>query len=122
MSEAVETNPIQDLIKYSLDQDFTKAGKAFGDIMTIKMDDLLDQEKIRLSDQIYNGVENDENDEEQLELEIDTDEVDDEVSGESSEDQGDNEEGSGTDDEAEDDPEETEEDESDSEDVDGHPV
>lgn len=122
MSEAVETNPIQDLINHSLDQDFTKAGKTFGDIMTLKMNDILDQEKIRLSDQIYNGVENDENDEEQLELDIDTDEVDDEVSGESSEDQGDNEEGSGTDDEAEDDPEETEEDESDSEDVDGHPV
>ena len=122
MSEAVETNPIQDLIKYSLDQDFTKAGKTFGEIMTLKMNDVLDQEKIRLSDQIYNGVEDDEKDEEQLELDVGTDESDDTVSGESSEDQGGDEEGSGTDDEAEDEPEETEKEESDSEDVDGHPV
>ena len=29
MSETQETNPVQDLIKYSIDQDFTKASKAF---------------------------------------------------------------------------------------------
>ena len=107
MSEAVETNPIQDLIKYSLDQDFTKAGKTFGEIMTLKMNDVLDQEKIRLSDEIYNGVE----DEEKLELDNDTDEGDDTVSGESSEDQSDNEGDAETDVETGDESEETEEDE-----------
>lgn len=110
MSEAVETNPIQDLINHSLDQDFTKAGKTFGDIMTLKMNDILDQEKIRLSDQIYNGVEDEQ--EQQLELDIDADEIDDEVSGESPEDQGGNEEDAGeSDDETEDESEETEENE-----------
>ena len=62
MSETQETNPIQDLIQYSIDQNYAQASKSFGDVMTIKLNDLLDQEKIRLSDQIYNGVEDGEED------------------------------------------------------------
>ena len=103
MSDA-ETSPVQDLIQYAMDQDFTKAGKAFGDVMTIKMTDLLDQEKIRIADQMYNGVEDEED--EQLDLDLDGD--DEEVSGESSEDQGGDEEDAGADDETEDGSEETE--------------
>ena len=41
------SNHIQDLIKASLDQDYNHANKVFGDIMTIKMTDLLDQEKVK---------------------------------------------------------------------------
>ena len=52
-----ETNPIQDLIKASLEKDYNNANKIFGEVMTIKMTDLLDQEKVKLADQIYNGVE-----------------------------------------------------------------
>ena len=85
MSEAV-----RDLIQQALDQDYTKAGKTFGDVMTVKLDDLLDQEKIRLADQIYNGVDPDEEDpdESQLELdlegesELESEEQDDEEDGE----------------------------------------
>ena len=109
MSETQETNPVQDLIKYSIDQDFTKASKTFGDIMTIKMNDILDQEKIRLSDQIYNGVENEPEEGEQLDLELD--DGDEEVSDESSEDQSDNEGDAETDAETGDESEETAEDE-----------
>ena len=109
MSETQETNPVQDLIKYSIDQDFTKASKTFGDIMTIKMNDILDQEKIRLSDQIYNGVEDEPEEGEQLDLELD--DGDEEVSDESSEDQSDNEGDAETDAETGDESEETEEDE-----------
>ena len=109
MSETQETNPVQDLIKYSIDQDFTKASKTFGDIMTIKMNDILDQEKIRLSDQIYNGVEDEQEEGEQLDLELD--DGDEEVSDESSEDQSDNEGDAETDAETGDESEETEEDE-----------
>ena len=109
MSETQETNPVQDLIKYSIDQDFTKASKTFGDIMTIKMNDILDQEKIRLSDQIYNGVENEPEEGEQLDLALD--DGDEEVSDESSEDQSDNEGDAETDAETGDESEETEEDE-----------
>ena len=109
MSETQETNPVQDLIKYSIDQDFTKASKTFGDIMTIKMNDILDQEKIRLSDHIYNGVEDEQEEGEQLDLELD--DGDEEVSDESSEDQSDNEGDAETDVETGDESEETEEDE-----------
>ena len=49
-------NHIQDLIKASLDKDYNNANKIFGEVMTIKMTDLLDQEKVKLADQIYNGV------------------------------------------------------------------
>jgi len=45
----IEANPIQDLIQHAIDQDFTKAEKTFGNIMTIKMSDILDQEKVRIS-------------------------------------------------------------------------
>ncbi len=72
MSEAVK-----ELIQNALDQDYNKAEKAFGDIMTVKLSDVLDQEKIRLSNAIYNGVEEDDeeelddpSDDEQLELDL----------------------------------------------------
>jgi len=80
MSEAVK-----DLISQALDQDFNNANKTFNDVMTIKMSDLLDQEKVRLADNIYNGVEaDDENDDDimgdedgdQLELDLETEDDD----------------------------------------------
>jgi len=94
-----EANQIEDLIQYSLDKDFNKAGNTFGEIMTVKINDLLDQEKIRLSDQIYNGVEDEEND---GQLDLDLDGSDEESSEESSEDQDPDEEDAGADDETED--------------------
>lgn len=76
MSEAVK-----DLISQALDQDYNQANKTFNDVITVKMSDLLDQEKIRLADQIYNGVEDalddeddimgDEDGDDQLELDLD---------------------------------------------------
>ena len=56
------TNGIQDLIKASLANDYNNANKIFGEVMTIKMTDLLDQEKVRMADQVYNGVEEEEED------------------------------------------------------------
>ena len=109
MSETQETNPVQELIQYSIDKDYTQASKTFGDIMTIKLNDLLDQEKIRLSDQIYNGVK-DEPEEGEL-LDLDLDDGDAEVPDESSEVEDSNEEDAGIDDETEDESEETEEEE-----------
>ena len=110
MSETQETNPIQDLIQYSIDQNYAQASKSFGDVMTIKLNDLLDQEKIRLSDQIYNGVENEpEEDGEQLDLDLDP--GDDELSDESAEVEDSDEGDAGIDDETDDELEETEEEE-----------
>ena len=56
---------ITDLINNVTDQDFANAGPTFVEIMKSKMDDALEQEKISLADQIFNGV----NPEEQEELE-----------------------------------------------------
>jgi hypothetical protein len=72
-----ETNPIQDLIKASLAKDYNNANKIFGEVMTIKMSDLLDQEKVRMADQVYNSAEEEEeelNDEDTEELESEEDE------------------------------------------------
>ena len=83
--ENVETNPFADLVQNALDKDYNNANKIFGDLMGAKINDALEQEKIRLADQIYNGVESDdENDEDvmgdedgdQLELELDAESSD----------------------------------------------
>ena len=70
-----EKNPLEDLVQYSLDQDFNKANKVFNDVISVKLNDVLDQEKIKLANQLYNGqpVEADdtEGDEDQLELDLD---------------------------------------------------
>lgn len=75
MTEEVQDyNDVQGLIQHAMDQDFNKANKIFGDIMTLKVQDMLDQEKIRLADQIYNDVEPEEEpDDEQLELDLEDD-------------------------------------------------
>ena len=81
-----ETNPIQDLIKASLDKDYNNANKIFGEVMTIKMSDLLDQEKVRMADQVYNGAEEEEeaeedpdlNDEKEHEEDLESEETDEE--------------------------------------------
>jgi len=65
-------NPLHDLVKHALDQDYNKANKVFNDVISVKLNDVLDQEKIKLSNQIYNGIEpgDQEEDEDQLELEL----------------------------------------------------
>jgi len=62
----VETNPIEDMINYAIDQNFNKANNLFNDMVTIKMSDLLDQEKINVANQMYNGAEPDDEDDEDL--------------------------------------------------------
>jgi len=97
--DAIEVPNVQDLINQAIEKDYNGANKVFGDIMTLKMNDMLDQEKIRLADNIFNGVEDepeeDDTDEDQLELDL-------EGEGESESDEEDDEE----DDESEDDEEE----------------
>ena len=67
-----DENPIKDLIKASLDKDYNHANKIFGEVMTIKMSDLLDQEKVKLADQIYNQNPEDENNDDVPSVEITT--------------------------------------------------
>ena len=78
-------NHIQDLIKAALEKDYNNANKTFGEVMTIKMSDLLDQEKIRMASQVYNDAEEEEEeledeDIEEEELEDDDEEAEDENS------------------------------------------
>lgn len=85
MSE--EANPFADLVQHALDQDYNNANKIFGDLMSARVNDALDQEKIRLADQIYNGAELSDDDEDdimgdedddQLELELPAEDDDEE--------------------------------------------
>jgi len=97
----------QDMIKHAIDQDFNKANTTFGEIMSVKMADVLDQEKIKLAGQIYNGEDPDgsEEDGEQLDLDLSDEEN---AEGDGSIEDGE-ESGSDTDIEAEDESEEEEE-------------
>ena len=88
MAEENETNPMADLVQHALDQDYNKANKVFGDVMGVRINDVLDQEKIKLADQLYNGVEPEEDEQvedEQLELDLDDQEETDEEDAEDGE-------------------------------------
>ena len=103
-----DTNHILDLIKAALNKDYNHANKRFGEVMTIKMSDLLDQEKVRLADQIYNGVPEEEEEEVEVDDEDNMEDPEDEVEEE--------------DDEDETEEEEIEEDEEDEEEIEGAAV
>ena len=50
-----DVGTIEDLVKHSLEQDYNKANEVFGTVMTTKLADVLDQTKVKLAGQIYNG-------------------------------------------------------------------
>jgi hypothetical protein len=65
MAEEQETNnvdTIEDLIQHSLAQDYNKANEVFGNVMTTRVADLLDQQKVKIAGQIYNDEAADEED------------------------------------------------------------
>ena len=68
----------KELIQQALDQDFNNANKVFNDVISVKLNDVLDQEKIKLANQLYNGqpaeADDTEGDEDQLELDLDNEE------------------------------------------------
>ena len=64
------TPEIQDMIQHAMNQEYSQANNIFGDLMTVKLNDVLDQETVRMADQIYNGVEDEDPDEDQLELDL----------------------------------------------------
>jgi hypothetical protein len=63
---------IEDLIASSTEQDFVSSDKIFGELMQGKIDAAIEQEKIRVAGQIYNGLEPE--DMEQLELDLEDEE------------------------------------------------
>ena len=90
MPDDVDT--IEDLVKYSLEKDYNKANEVFGNVMTIKMNDVLDQAKTKIAGQMYNDEnpdpeeplededfeENEDEDEEVEDAEADGEEIEDE--------------------------------------------
>lgn len=58
----VETNPINDLVQAAMNQDYTTANEIFNDMMSDKVSDALDQEKIAIANQLYNGGEPEDDD------------------------------------------------------------
>ena len=72
MPDNVDT--IDDLVKHSLAQDYNKANEVFGNVMTTKLADVLDQTKVKLAGQIYNGDPEDEDLEVPEEIEDDEEE------------------------------------------------
>ena len=65
MAEELETNnvdTIEDLIQHSLAQDYNKANEVFGNVMTTRVADLLDQQKVKIAGQIYNDEPEDQED------------------------------------------------------------
>lgn len=70
-----EENPLGDLVQAALDKDYNKANEIFGNAISVKLDDLLDQERVKLAGQIYNGEEDEdeadpEEDDGQIELDL----------------------------------------------------
>jgi len=82
MSEENENvGSIEDIINASLNQDYNHANELFQGIMSQKMSDALEQQKIALADQIYNGVEPEDDDgdleDDDLDVEIDDEDLED---------------------------------------------
>lgn len=82
MSEETEVvaNPIEDLVQAAMDKDYATANEIFSDMMSVKVSDALDQEKVGIAGQIFNGdiPEEDDIDDDDLELDDDEDEISDE--------------------------------------------
>ncbi len=59
----IEENPLAGLVQAALDKDYNKANELFGQAITVKLDDIIDQEKIKVSDQLFNGAEEEQEEE-----------------------------------------------------------
>lgn len=71
--------PVVQMIDLAASHQFNKATEIFNDLIGQKMNDRLEQEKIAMANQVFNGVipeDEEDYDDEQLELELDDEEVD----------------------------------------------
>ena len=53
----MEMTEINDFLDAVIAQDFSKAGPMFNELLGAKVNDALDQEKIAVADQVFNGAE-----------------------------------------------------------------
>ena len=70
-----EVNHMQNFINSIIDQDFNNANTSFEEILAMKQVDILDQEKIRLANAVYNNPEEDAEDEEMADEEIEDEDL-----------------------------------------------
>ena len=72
---------LHDFIDAVVDKDFSKAAPTFHELLADKMSDALDQEKVAVADQMFNGAEAelDENDPSEEEVEAALDELEDDT-------------------------------------------
>jgi len=68
---------IEELIQNALDQDYNKASDVFSQVMSAKTQEGLDQAKIKIAGQLYNGEEPDGEDEDLASMS--DEEIDDEI-------------------------------------------
>ena len=59
---------IEDFIDKIQTQDFTNASPIFGELMASKLDDALDQAKIKIANEVFNSGDDDDEDEDLEEL------------------------------------------------------
>ena len=86
----VVENPLADLVDAALAKDYNKANEIFGQAISVKLDDVMDQERIRLSNAIYNASEEEDEDEvEDEDMEDSEDVSDDDMDVEDSDAEGD---------------------------------
>lgn len=76
------TVSVEDLVNSIEKGDAFTSSKIFKDIVQSRIDDALEQEQIRIANQVYNGVEEEEPSEEETEAELESDEVEAEVEAE----------------------------------------
>ena len=73
------TVSVEDLVDSIEKGDAFTSSQLFKDIVQNRIEDALEQEKIRMANQVYNGVEEEEPSEEETEAELESDEVEAEV-------------------------------------------
>ena len=56
LKEMIMSDLARELVQQAIDQDYNKASKTFGEIMSTKLSDTLDQETIKLANSVYNGI------------------------------------------------------------------
>ena len=55
LEQEVEENPLAGLVQAALDKDYNKANEIFGQAISVKLDDVMDQERIKIAGQMFNG-------------------------------------------------------------------
>ena len=76
-SEVPESGPVSvdDVLKAIQDKNLARAKAHFNDVMGAKINDAMEQEKVRLANAVFNGAEEDEVEEPEAELETEEGDV-----------------------------------------------